>query len=536
MEFVIGSGPAGTAAAAALLDLGVSVTMLDAGGTLEPDRAARVAEMAKRPPEAWRPREHEFLQGPLQYNAEGVPLKLAYGSDYVYRDLNRWQPVDTRGVDAYRSLATGGLSVLWGAAIMPFSDSDFADWPLAAREMHEHYAAVLTMTGLAAEHDALDQLYPLHVSPTTSVPLSEQAGSMLSRAESHREQLERSHIHVGRARLALTSPTGVADGCVRCGLCLYGCPYGIIYSTARTIQQLQVAHGSRFVYTPGVIVRRVRETADGVTVDAISRDTQTPLRFDGARAYLGAGTFASTTILLRSLPRPPASITFRQSDHFLMPLWLTGSGSGASRESVHTLSQLFIELMAPAVSRHNVHLQVYTRNDLYGRMARQRLGVLYGLAAPLVERIVDQLALVKGYLHSEESAAIRGTLESKGDGDVLRLSAVRNPRTAHIVRRVASLLRQHGSRLAAWPIPFAGRTGLPGSSAHVGGSFPMRRTPSDLESDVLGRPAGMRRLHVVDASVFPTMPAPSPTLTVMANARRIAVWTHRPSENAACSV
>ena len=39
-----------------------------------------------------------------------------------------------------------------------------------------------------------------------------------------------------------------------------------------------------------------------------------------------------------------------------------------------------------------------------------------------------------------------------------------------------------------------------------------------------------RRVHVVDGSVFPTMPAASPTLTIMANARRIAVWSQRGQE------
>jgi choline dehydrogenase-like flavoprotein len=39
---------------------------------------------------------------------------------------------------------------------------------------------------------------------------------------------------------------------------------------------------------------------------------------------------------------------------------------------------------------------------------------------------------------------------------------------------------------------------------------------------VLGRPAGWRRIHLVDASVFPTIPATTITYTAMANAHRIA--------------
>ncbi len=69
--------------------------------------------------------------------------------------------------------------------------------------------------------------------------------------------------------------------------------------------------------------------------------------------------------------------------------------------------------------------------------------------------------------------------------------------------------------------PFA-RVGAPGSSFHCGGTFPMREHPRELETDVLGRPAGLRRVHLVDASVFPSIPATTITFSAMANAHRIA--------------
>jgi choline dehydrogenase-like flavoprotein len=47
--------------------------------------------------------------------------------------------------------------------------------------------------------------------------------------------------------------------------------------------------------------------------------------------------------------------------------------------------------------------------------------------------------------------------------------------------------------------------------------------PQDgVESDVLGRVAPWRSIHLVDASVFPTVPATTFTLSIMANAHRIA--------------
>jgi choline dehydrogenase-like flavoprotein len=50
----------------------------------------------------------------------------------------------------------------------------------------------------------------------------------------------------------------------------------------------------------------------------------------------------------------------------------------------------------------------------------------------------------------------------------------------------------------------------------------MSERPAGLETDLLGRPAEMNRVHLVDSSVFPTVPPTTITLTAMANARRIA--------------
>jgi len=70
----------------------------------------------------------------------------------------------------------------------------------------------------------------------------------------------------------------------------------------------------------------------------------------------------------------------------------------------------------------------------------------------------------------------------------------------------------------------------PGRGFHNGASFPMRKDPAELETDILGRPRGWSRLHVVDASSLPSVPATTITFSVMANAHRIG-WQTSTSES-----
>ena len=76
--------------------------------------------------------------------------------------------------------------------------------------------------------------------------------------------------------------------------------------------------------------------------------------------------------------------------------------------------------------------------------------------------------------------------------------------------------------LGGLPVVPAMQFAEPGRSYHSGGTFPMRAKPGKFETDILGQPTGLPGVHLVDASVFPSIPATTITLTVMANAHRIA--------------
>ncbi len=87
---------------------------------------------------------------------------------------------------------------------------------------------------------------------------------------------------------------------------------------------------------------------------------------------------------------------------------------------------------------------------------------------------------------------------------------------------MARKLRRHSGELGFIPIVPMIKVEHPGRGYHSGGSFPMSHHPRGFQSDTLGRPLGWERIHLVDASVFPTIPATTITYTIMANAHRIA--------------
>jgi choline dehydrogenase-like flavoprotein len=520
MIYVVGSGPAGVSCAQALLKRGLSVTMLDAGVELEPDRKAIVEEMQASRPEQWKPEHVQSLREHMSARTDGIPLKYVYGSDFPYREGQEHAPFTSSGVATLPSMARGGLSNVWGAGILPYRQVDIADWPVSLAELEPHYEAVLSTMEFSGARDRLETLFPLYRPQAQALDLSRQAASLLEDLDRNAERLGKEGIFGGRSRLAVRPhPAKDSSGCVYCGLCMYGCPYGLIFNAGTSVDRL-LAYPS-FRYQPGIVVERVEEEPAGVNLHARRRDTGEATLFRGARAFLGCGVIPTTRILLESMNAFDTTLVMKDSQYFLLPLLRFEKTSAVDRERLHTLSQVYLEVLDRELSENTIHLQVYSYNDLLKDALRKYFGFSAAAMKVASEELLGRMMVMQGYLHSNLSPGIEVRLERAAGRPRLILTERKHPRTLPTVKALARKLTSNRRQLRAVPMMPLLKMGEAGRGFHSGGTFPMRESPGAFECDPLGRPSGFERVHAVDATTFPSIAATTITLTVMANAHRI---------------
>jgi choline dehydrogenase-like flavoprotein len=517
MFYVVGSGPAGVACAHALSSNGHEVTILDVGFGLEPEREAIARAAGDRPREQWTREEIAILKTTMHKDGN-VPIKLVHGSSYPYQRPDGAPDIRYGKLKIRASYARGGLSNVWGAALLPYSAEDIRDWPVAYEDMASSYAAVLGLLPVAGHEDDLSAHFPMPAASMSGLAPSRQIRDFLGRATRRKKRLLAGGIRVGRSRLAVTAAANGegAKGCNYCGYCLHGCPRDVVYSSRHTLEKLLQAGNVH--YQPNIIVRSFRETEAGVVIEVQNPDG-TVSQLSGARLFLGAGTINSTVILMRSLGLYDHPIRFKDSQYFLFPMLQTKAAPDVVHEKLYTLSQAFIEVLDPAISPHTVHLQVYSYNDHLAQLLNQKLGLLrHAFPKNLA---LGRLLLVQAYLHSKHSGAIEGVLRRSNANDVFELSESLNPETSVKISQVVDKLRAFSDCFGAFPIERMLQVTEPGRGFHTGGSFPMAVRPKIGETDTVGRPYGMSYTHVIDATVLPSIPATTITLTVMANAYRI---------------
>lgn len=265
MICVIGSGPAAVACIAPLVAKGVKVRVLDIGNRLDQTTVRRVESLAGQMPSQWNQSDIANIKGNMDFSTKGIPLKLSFGSDFPYHPPSLGTQYEGKDVGSLPSFALGGLSNVWGAAMLPYRDADILTWPIHSEELAPHYEAIANLTGLAARGDDLAKYFPLYSSHIHSVDMSTQAQSFLKDLERSRHQLHNKGIIFGQSRLAFIPSLLRPDHqCQSCTLCMYGCPYGVIFNSATLINHW-IASGA-IEYMDQRIVGTVQEAENEVIV------------------------------------------------------------------------------------------------------------------------------------------------------------------------------------------------------------------------------------------------------------------------------
>jgi choline dehydrogenase-like flavoprotein len=504
-DLVIGSGPSGVAVAAALLARGRQVLMLDGGKTLEASRAHARDELAKKDPATWLKADRAAWQDP-QYATPAGQVRR-FGSDFAMEPAAVSFGTDPGEFALRASRAVGGLSNLWGSAVLPYRATDMAGWPISAADLAPHFSALTEFMPISGRADDLQRLFHgLETGEGATLDPSPQAEVLLRRFSKAKTRLAADGMVAGQSRQA------VAKGCRGCGMCLHGCPWGLIWSARGTIDRLRGHAG--FAYRPGAVVKTFGETGAGVTVTLESRETLT-----ASRLFIGAGVLETARILLASQPGRQ-SLILRDSQHgFLPSLHMWRAPRRPDRGAFHTLPQAFLELDDSAISPFLIHCQIYSWNEFFERDLIASYGHRLPGSAPLWRALARRLIVAQIFLHSDHSSQV--TLGLGPDGR-LHSTVQHNPDCSRIFGEAAKTIGRGLRAAGLAPLTFARRMGAVGSSFHAGATVPMQLSVSPTGSDILGRPFGLSRVHLVDASVLPAIPATTITLPVMANAHRIA--------------
>jgi hypothetical protein len=302
-----------------------------------------------------------------------------------------------------------------------------------------------------------------------------------------------------------------------------GCPYALIYSAAQTFDALRRA--SRLTFYGGFLALKVIEEANQAAVITREIATGRMRRFEADRVYVACGAMGTTRLVANSLELFDVDLPMLESRQFVLPLLSLRATADPRGKRDFTLNQ-FNVIVAPdgdSVDISTLHFYTFNSAFINGLPSVLRARSTEWLQVQLLRR----LTVAFGYLPSWNSPRLRIHVGPRRDHlelpDFRISSESPPPGQSQMLHSVLLRLIRSARILDLYPVIPMFRLSAAGKSYHWGGSF--RHTadePTRFSSDRLGRVGSWQRIHLVDASVFPTVPAMTFGLTVMANAHRIA--------------
>jgi hypothetical protein len=354
------------------------------------------------------------------------------------------------------------------------------------------------------------------------LPLSKGQAALLEQLSKVRERDGGRTVLVGQSRLLTQADSTSPHACRLCGYCSAGCVYGSIYTAEQHIDRW-VREGS-VNYRANCTVVSVDESESVVRIH-FERDEKSEI-VEADRLFLAAGAVNSARILLASSLGAMESAVIRRTGYFIQIL-ASARRLDIAWPETNTQTSHFLAFRDEILSPYWAHVQIGQPNELL----LGRLGAKYENAGSPVGKAARSLAgrMISAAmnLHSSLGPTYEIRLAS-GSGSGLSLRPLetrqswsRESRAA--VNAHARMLRGVLRRAGFYAVPFARQNSNAALTYHFGATFPMRANPhAPNDTDVLGRPFGSSRIHVVDTSVLPAIPATTVGLLTMANAHRIA--------------
>ncbi len=514
---IIGSGPAGVSAAFPLLDAGLAVTMLTAGDIApEPPNGLDLWTLRTEDRENW-----QLLRGEdaRVWAADGAtsPKFRTPRAAAIFGGFDQVMGLQTRTMTIRGAMAVGGLSEIWGAGVAMFDQSDLDGTALDAGRLGPHYRTIARRIGISGADDDLGRFFGIDEGLLPPSPLVPAAEALFKSHYRRRSVWADAGVRLGRARNAvLTEPLAGRHACTSCALCLYGCGEGAIYSARFDVEVLRRRPG--FTLVSGCVVTAIRSLGDAWSIEVLDQRSNARTSLQAETIVLAAGALGTAKLVRATLGLWNVPGPFLSNPTAAFGLWLPRLLGSAEPRRAFALAQLSLTMDGPSGQSDYAFGNLFQLSGLPVSEFLMRMPVTITTGRKVLRRLMPGMLVGNLFFPGRLSRHQLVVREEAG----LAVEGAFDPEIALWLRDMKRRLRHVLLRSGAVLLPGGFALGEPGSDMHYAGTVPARRTPEAGQSDADGAVAGLPGIFAVDASVLPVLPAKPHTLTVMANACRIA--------------
>ena len=465
----------------------------------------------------------------------GRKTLLLERGDYVKRDEKDWDGAEILVRQRYRGASpvyvkqyrdrshrplypndvVGGMSVFYGGASLRLREADLANWPIGYQDLAPYYEeaeGLLSVHGEAGEDPFEPRREGPYPFPSIELAPPAQRVSDAARALGHRPF---------RMPLAINFSDESRPLCVRCVTCDgFPCKVSAKNDLACTVLPRGQSHG--LTVMAGAVVRELTRS-EGRIVSAECVDARSGAAFEvsGDCFIIGAGAIGTPALLLRSgIDEVDRSDTIgrylmRHCNAVIAGIFPFRTNPDRVFHKQICLTDFYEDLRGELGTAVGVVQDIYTPG---AQVLRHFAPFGLKRAAAAASAFMQNLLCV-----AEDDPRLENTVTLSRETDSCDVPAARvthayseadRRRRDHLVANARAVLRQAGA--------FATKVYEIDTFSHAVGSVRFGTDPTASALDPDCRLWGLENAYVVDGSFMPTSGGVNPSLTIAANALRVA--------------
>jgi choline dehydrogenase-like flavoprotein len=510
---IVGSGPAGIAAARKLA--GSGLRMIDAGLSVESEFPHNTLNDALNAGDATTLLGSNWESLSTISNPKMVHPKLrsaatshvANGESFdLYKDHG------SAPLRSYGSYALGGMSNAWGGQLLRYTQKDLDEagrWPIQASQLEPYYSDLEKHIGISGMNDDMFEFLGDSDNLLPPSPILPAAQRLLENYLSKRKALNKSGLKIGRARLSVLTEAYRGYQKYEFGdKELYSTAPDSLYSAKRTLKELITQ--KNIEYFPGLKLRTYKEFPDFVEIEAEIVGSDEIVTMRARHLLLACGTLHTSKLILENENLRNEKLPFMDHPPTLIPFFLpTMFGKKLPSQSYP------IQLIASLEEKDRLDfISFYQPSSLLWT------DMIYSIPLPLN----SSLELLKNILPGMLVAQVWQSSNPSNE-NVMGITAdgsIRIDYPENIPYQGLKTLLSNMRAIGAYSMRFLASLPEPGWGFHYAGTLPMRKNPMTLETHKDCRLWNSKRIRVIDGSVLPSLPSKNISLTIMANAARVA--------------
>jgi hypothetical protein len=375
--------------------------------------------------------------------------------------------------------------------------------------LESYYTELESHIGIAGEVDDMHNFLGESKIMLPPAPIAPAGLYLLERYTARREHLQ---LRLGRSRLAiLTQPY---RGYTEYGFNeteFFSTEQPGLYTARRTLEELIAGGGVS--YFGGFELVAYREFSEFVEIDIRCCDSNNVRTVRTKHLLLGCGSMQTARLVLLNKQAFGRALPFLDHPPTLVPLFIPrmfGAPLPANSFPVQLVATIAGQNQRDMISFYYPGALLWS--DLLANMPLPMNTAMKVLPNLLGGMLVAQI-------WETSRPQVENHLLLEADGSIRINYPIRSPYAR--LKILLSELRP----LGVYSLPSLATMAPPGWGFHYAACLPMRHNPNSFETHVDGRLWDSPRVRVIDGSVLPSLPAKNHSLTLMANAARIAEET-----------